>query len=355
VLISFEYSIQTVYTLASATAVLFYDILLTYDREVSCIWKRKISAVTVLFICLRYVTLLSRVTTFASAVQPGILFPCQVIGYLSFVSSDIARAASAIFGSLRIWAIWGRHWLLLALVLPISLFPVAVDLYQFSIFYISALALPIPLGGCFEAVTVSSDTLMRLGIAARACAITSDGIILIATWTKTWSIRQGLKTNLDLDLGRSRVSVAALLIRDGTMYFAALCCLNIAALVLDTTPQVDFNPTSSFIDSFTAILLCRLILNLRSYDIVDKSSFAPNVKQMTSVRFANTILDNIGASISILATDEDADFESLNVNENKVDATLDDIVNNPLVIGLEAEIWGTDHQPSNTVDVMQVF
>lgn len=53
-------------------ALVSYEIPLTFDRELTCIWKRKISIVTVVFICMRYGTLAERVLAAAVTNQPGI-------------------------------------------------------------------------------------------------------------------------------------------------------------------------------------------------------------------------------------------------------------------------------------------
>lgn len=144
------------------------------------------------------------------------------------------------------------------------------------------------------------------------------------------------------------MSVAELLIRDGTVYFGVLCCLNIAALILDTTPQVAFNPTSSFIDSFTAILLCRLILNLRSYQVVDDPNATAKVNQMTSVRFANSLFDNIGASISLGSpAGEDESFVS---EHKRVNATIEEVVRDPLGVGLGHDLCVLYHNVERSTD-----
>jgi len=324
-------AVQVFYCDLAGTAILFYDILLTYDREMTCIWKRKFSGVTVIFVCLRYITLVSQIATFANDVQPGIILPCKITNYLYYSTALLARISCAAFGSLRIWAIWGQHWPLLVVTLVLGLIPVVIDIYQVAIIVVYALALPAPFGGCGSDIALSSEIQTRLALAGRTFAIATDAVILIATWSKTWATRQGLRT-MNVSIGGPRVSLSELLMRDGTIYFAALLCLNIMALILDTTPQVVFNPTSLFIDSFTAILLCRLILNLRSFNLTDGSTHhGNNIRQIASVKFA----DNIGASVSVHGPDEDYEQGP----GRDMDVTLDDVAANPLVIGLEDDLY----------------
>lgn len=51
----------------SDTVILAYDILLTLSQEVNCIWRRKFSAVTILYGVIRYGTLLQLVLQFLAA------------------------------------------------------------------------------------------------------------------------------------------------------------------------------------------------------------------------------------------------------------------------------------------------
>jgi len=70
--------------------------------------------------------------------------------------------------------------------------------------------------------------------------------------------------------------------------------------------------------------------------MTDDSVHAANGRQVTSVRFANAALGNIGASLSLAGDEHSEDGDD--AGPNPVDATLDEIVNNPLAIRLEADI-----------------
>ncbi len=127
-----------------------------------------------------------------------------------------------------------------------------------------------------------ADPVHPVALAGRTFAIATDAVILIATWSKTWSMRHGLKA-MNVSMGGPRVSLSELLMRDGELKlpvdlrnyslsrriyrndllrvrcfsslikyrvesracFSALLCLNIIALVLDTTPQV--SPSSLYL------------------------------------------------------------------------------------------------------------
>lgn len=70
----------------SATA-LVYDICITSDREVACVWTRKCSVVTIVFLNMRYVTLISQIGYVTFCIQPGVLLPCKAAAYIMFSAS----------------------------------------------------------------------------------------------------------------------------------------------------------------------------------------------------------------------------------------------------------------------------
>lgn len=67
-------------------ALIIYEIFLTFEREIVCIWRRKFSAVTVLYACMRYALLIDKLIALVSAITPEHLlvstnFVLDVIAY----------------------------------------------------------------------------------------------------------------------------------------------------------------------------------------------------------------------------------------------------------------------------------
>jgi len=124
---------------------------------------------------------------------------------------------------------------------------------------------------------------------------------------------------------------------------------------MDSGPVLDIDPLSFFVDILTAILLCRLIVNLRHYNMAENgSSYAMSARPMSSVRFADALLDNIGASISI----RDGDLDHLrerNAHQHRMNVTWEQVVNNPLAIGLEDDMRRISQmEPPNHGDVIEI-
>jgi len=64
--------LQTKYAYFAAFAVMIYDHVLTFDIEVEHIWRRKFSALTVLFFLTRYYFLLAINLTLFFFIEPGV-------------------------------------------------------------------------------------------------------------------------------------------------------------------------------------------------------------------------------------------------------------------------------------------
>ncbi|KAJ3476762.1 hypothetical protein NLI96_g10939 [Meripilus lineatus] len=131
-------------------------------------------------------------------------------------------------------------------------------------------------------------------IVVRSAAILMDALVLGITWFKTASLMT-MARRLN-----TKVTLATLLIRDGTIYFVLLLALNIICAIFDTLPLstqfVEGGATFviSFQDGLSSILISRFILDLREvYTSKDQESNNP----MSSVRFASQLSGNIGAPL----------------------------------------------------------
>ncbi|KAJ3476988.1 hypothetical protein NLI96_g10777 [Meripilus lineatus] len=136
---------------------------------------------------------------------------------------------------------------------------------------------------------------IQLPIIVRCAAILMDGLVLGMTWFKTASLMT-MARRLN-----TKVTLATLLIRDGTIYFLLLLALNIMCAVFDTLPkgsQAQFGNGGTFVISFqdalSSIVISRFILDLREV-YISKNQESNN--RMSSVRFASQLSGNIGAPL----------------------------------------------------------
>ncbi|TCD64407.1 hypothetical protein EIP91_004123 [Steccherinum ochraceum] len=320
-----------------------YDTLLTLSREVESIWKRRLSAITVLFVCQRWVLILDGVlqnlpTTRFWEYAYGFWFmrPSPLImtsfqvqdpnnyrrfprysrtsghGWYakSFRFTLRLMVTGAAFSTLRIWAIWGHAFIpTLAVALTSAVVP-AINLFA----YTQVTSFSVDEGNCSNDVRYSLAVSVRrayllltnwtsnraermaslVEYAARGATIASDALVLLLTWMKTAVMWRESKK-----IGGPKVSVSTLLLRDGTLYFGMMLVLNIVALIL-TVFQTDAD-ASEFIAVLNAVganLLARFLLDLRS--VHEEGSAGGTAHTVSSVNFAAGSLGaNMGAPLGI--------------------------------------------------------
>ncbi|EPS93829.1 hypothetical protein FOMPIDRAFT_91327 [Fomitopsis schrenkii] len=136
--------------------------------------------------------------------------------------------------------------------------------------------------------------------------IITDVIILIITWRKTYhNIRLSRQANLP-------TSLAAILLRDGSIYFGLLTTINVLGIVFRFTTT--FGGFEYFRVSLTSVILSRFFLNLR------KASVLPVAVNTTgSSLFDSSSTPGVGSLGGSMAFAEDDDSE-----EDTEEARYDD-------------------------------
>ncbi|KAH9939942.1 hypothetical protein B0H21DRAFT_755571 [Amylocystis lapponica] len=290
----------------AATTLLFYDYAVTFSREVKCIWGRKFTLATVLFLLNRYLTILNRIL--------------MVVDMLPWQSLPQATADKAAFTSLRMYAIWAKDWRVLVGVAFLGLVPPIVNIYYYTTLKI--VSTPPPFVGCGEYVelsTLASD-IYTVPVAYFNCvfAVASDAIVLILTWTKTWAIRKEFSRFKFVDVP----TFSELLLRDGTTLFT----LNVVNLV--AIKYQAFGSIPALTGVLSSILISRFLLNLREVYLsghgTDGSTTLPS--KISTARFASAFAGNLGAPL------QDAAFDSEETASEEEERAY--ISDDPLVVGL---------------------
>ncbi|KAH8103523.1 hypothetical protein BXZ70DRAFT_1055738 [Cristinia sonorae] len=253
-------------TKTPSVALIVYDTSLTFSREVKCIWKRKFSAVTVLYVLQRYVVIAALVAKLPwSSSQFPVFTGIQVQGCIL----DLCDVHDS------------QHDLYRTHFTPPSLGYLSTALVTRHLYRTS---------GAIFAVHKHIPPLTR------AAVITTDILIVFFIWYKTvdsWTLR-------DIRFkGASGPLLTTVLIQNGTIYFVVLTALNIVTLVMDKVPTVGvYGGLYSYVGSaISANLSARFFLDLR---MVYFQRADPNFPTMaSSVRFAGaSIIGNIGAPMS---------------------------------------------------------
>jgi len=234
--------------------ILGYDTLLTFSREVDCIWNRKFSAVTVLYVLQRYTLLFCVILR---QYNPSTIIACKALLVMQDITNICSMMGVAAFSVLRTYAICGRVNVPVVLVFLCSMFLPAINLYNYS----RPQEYLVIDGGCV--VMMKGEPPIRyFPIITRCIAMISDVLVLLITWAKT---ADTWKTALRNKLFKPHVSM--LLVRDGTVYFIALFALNAVTLLLNVLALHNDDSATSFNfinEAIAPTLIARFILDLRS-------------------------------------------------------------------------------------------
>ncbi|RPD72646.1 hypothetical protein L226DRAFT_614790 [Lentinus tigrinus ALCF2SS1-7] len=284
-------------------ALLIYDFVLTFDREVELFWKRKLTSASVLFILTRYIAIVRVLLS--------------IMGYLSIQWTDascnrLVKTAAiteymqsipwAAFSALRGFALTKNRGIA-AVIFTLSVAPVGVILAQF-VLGISGAAWPV--AGCLATYTNTPRELIMFPIVSRGGQTIADFILVVATWRTlgTAAIRPSMTK-------RSRGSIAAIMLWNGLLYFIVLFALNVIHLALWLT-SVFGNPVSfmtEFTDPLTTILITRFLLDLQEAEQRDMKLDSDNPlhfpRSYGALSFAR-VMGSVGETIVPGAARKDA-------------------------------------------------
>ncbi|KAJ8487771.1 hypothetical protein ONZ51_g3950 [Trametes cubensis] len=252
---------QTTYTynltFMGAVAWLGWEYLITLDREVRLVWRRKINSASVIFLLNRYIMLVQ------FAVQLPLSFLISDERYADFMRARFDRVAPyfvwAAFSSLRAYAMSNRTWPIAILVYLLSIATACYNIYNFI--HLVPLNLPPPIY-CIPTFPGLTVTFLDQQSAARA----------------------NVKTSL-----------LQLLLRDGTIYFVILLILNVLQIIVRITAQANFITT--FEEPLTAILISRFLMNLREIDFTRSNSRVRGGATMSGIGAGGPLDDGVHSAM----------------------------------------------------------
>ncbi|EMD39746.1 hypothetical protein CERSUDRAFT_92236 [Gelatoporia subvermispora B] len=303
----------------AGSSLVIWDHISSFSHEVNFIWGRKLNSVTLLFH-------LNRWTTFIWAIMNATLvLPLANVTVLTILLFIFWAA----FSGVRVYAISGGIWWPSAIVCALSLVPAGTNLYGSLIaFYYQVEAIPALGPECISGKTFSAalstnrshtrhelcSYIIKVTIATRVCVIASDAIVLLVTWYKTYKIKRLADQN-DVE-----TPLVTMLLRDGTLYFAALLVLNIFNIV----GWIFVFSVQDFTTPLSSVIISHFLMNLRqasstgnqemtSQSWSDEQGRSPAV----SLRFASFI-DNMGESLTHGYDPADTDFSLTKVHDTNL-------------------------------------
>jgi len=315
----------------AATTLLFYDYVVTFSREIRCIWGRKFTWATVLFVLNRYLTLLNRILMIVDML-PWQNFPqatadktCESVLRLTEVITLILELVSMAFTSLRLYAIWEKDRRIMLVVALLGLVPPAINIYYYTT--LTIVSTPPPFVGCGEYVALTATQSNIIAYFNIAFAIVSDAVVLVLVWLRTYTIMR------EISKFGSGPHLSTLLLRDGTIYFVSLLILNIANLIAIRFQS--FGSIPALTSVLTSILISRFFLDLREVYLSGQnpegSTTAPS--HMSAVQFASAA-GNLGAPLVALFDPEERHDWVHNEDEDEETPRVSD---DPLMVGLRSD------------------
>ncbi|CAL1698436.1 unnamed protein product [Somion occarium] len=302
----------------AALAIMAYDTILAFPSEVQCIWHRKLSGVTVLYILVRYVPLLEQVVE----VLDGMWF-----ANLSVSSCIVFEKLNCVFAPLFYFAIAGFS----SLSYHVSTCIISPSLERLPFYATLKVLLSSPVQAHTWCCHIS------IPIITRAAAIASDLAVICFTWIETASIYKRSRTS------GARAPTVKVLLHNGSVQFIVLLLLNSVTVLLDVlniaVPIVGQTPSAScfiFInDALTSIVVSRFILDLRSV-YLSADGDQQTQPSVSTVHFASVIAGNIGASLhgSWATGDPRHNVGQEAEQEEAEQEALEVYSDNPLAVGL---------------------
>ncbi|KAI0657901.1 hypothetical protein C8Q70DRAFT_1055281 [Cubamyces menziesii] len=309
-------------------AFLTYEYLITFDREVSLFWRRRLTGASILFSANRYLPLLVNILNLTISARMSdtvrnllTIVVRQLADYDPQSCNDYVKALQAIeilqylpwaaFSTLRTFALSRGNWVLAMLVLLLSAVPLGVNFsqYHWLVVYND------PMLGCGKSSTVTLETaknspvdksqqeflfLIRpriVTIASRTCLMVADIIVLVVTWMSTLATLR--LTDMAL---KGKPTFARMLLRDGTIYFSILLVLNtlhltftMLSITSDALSPVSYFTT--FTEPITAVLVSRFLLNLQEVNQYNHRSAPASLTQSITLDFASRVVGSLGSSL----------------------------------------------------------
>ncbi|EPT04672.1 hypothetical protein FOMPIDRAFT_1156976, partial [Fomitopsis schrenkii] len=217
---------------AAIVAVVAYEYAITLQNEVNLIWGGKTTSSTIfrlnrlimIGLVVAYVLDMFTWTTNMS---------CRVVSVLYVVLELLTYLEWAVVSALRVYVMYSQFWLPATATLMFALVPVAFNIFTCSQTTYLAIEIMPGMTVCDSMPRYSGIIGRRAVIISRTFAITSDLVVVSVTLWRTLDHACGLVRS------RERKTLPDVLLRDGTIYFIVLLCLNCLQVIVDNVAAVD--------------------------------------------------------------------------------------------------------------------
>ncbi|TFK92131.1 hypothetical protein K466DRAFT_582238 [Polyporus arcularius HHB13444] len=232
-------------------AVLLFEYLITFDREVQFAWGRELSWARTIFLLNRYLSILEYLVVLGPLLPTVNYVSCALLTRLMQVFQIVLYIVWAAFAGLRVYAISARNSVVTVVVVVLAVVPAVTNAYVASLTSVALSDL-----GCMSEMDLPILTWIELSVATRSCMIVSDALVIVTTLVKTWStMRVARRLHVQM-------SFTSLILREGVLYFTIMLSLNIVQILFDFLQVGSFSFIVPFLNVITPILISRFFLDL---------------------------------------------------------------------------------------------
>lgn len=256
----------------ATSALCFYEYMITFSEEVRCVWRRRVSGASVLFLVNRYTMLVVSLASIVQVIPWKVVLPHGVspdfdkppddMGIYGTVCTTSLRVVDAfliigssaytVFASLRIFALYGMRKSIFAAVLAVGLFNPGAQIFRMIIedananwsYAIAVHNMPLGRLNCFHSVReeyrdyhgVDFERITAyVFFAIRVHSMIFEGILIGLTWRKAF-------TRWSLQNTTVHTPYTTMLLRDGTVYFVLIALASAINLVGAITCPLKLEP-----------------------------------------------------------------------------------------------------------------
>jgi len=278
-----------------AISILYYDWTLTFDLEISSIWRRPFKAPAICFILNRYISVIGNVFITVFNMKRQSLQSCKSYDLSHQIFLIANQTFVCVLLILRTWALYGRNSRILLLMIGVALILLGAAGWS-QVGQQSNYATDIP--GCN--VAYSKKGAIHIAVAWEGLLI-FDSLIFILTVLKTYNGRR--RHHL---ITLRRINIVSLVLRDGAIYYVVMVLANLANILTFYLARPMLRGClTSFASCISVTMMSRLMLNLHSVASAGILSTLPTSDTSSGVRFTSRAPD----SLPFTTHSKDTDFE----------------------------------------------
>ncbi|KIM84273.1 hypothetical protein PILCRDRAFT_818609 [Piloderma croceum F 1598] len=289
-------------------SILYYDWSLTFDLEISTIWRRPIKASTICFVLNRYFSVIGNVFITIFNMKRQSLQSCKNYDLSHQLFIIVNQTFVCVLLMLRTWALYNLNTPILLFMITIALLLLGVASWS-QVGQQNQYATNLP--GCNVFYSIKGGLHLA---AAWEALLAFDSLIFVLTVLKTYKGRHRHHF-----ISMRRINIVSLVLRDGATYYAVMALANLANILTFYLARPMLKGClTSFASCISVTMMSRLMLNLHSAASAGIFSTSPTSDTSSGVAFTSRVPENLPFAMNSYQTDLELRRQSLQVGADFV-------------------------------------